>query len=446
MTQKITLVGGGLSGSLMAVYLAKRGYEVHVFERRKDMRDGSYEGGRSINLALSNRGIQALAKVGLDQEVLNIAIPMTGRMMHDRNGNLSYQPYGHEGQAINSVSRGGLNIRLLQLADAYPNIHLYFESKCIYADLEAGVTRYLMPDGSEHEDTADIVIATDGAYSAVRESFMKSSRFTYSQTYENHGYKELEITPDDQGEFRLIKNCLHIWPRKSFMMIALPNPGGNFTCTLFMPYEGNPGFDDLLHKSQVESLFEKEFADAVPLMPGLVNDFFDNPIGHLATIRCYPWVKGKTALLGDSAHAVVPFYGQGMNCSFEDCLVLDEMIELYHGNWEQILDAYQKSRKPDADAIATLAVNNFLEMRDLVGTPEFLHKKKVEHELSELYPELFQSQYELVTFSTKPYSFAYSRGEKNDRLLAHIISNGMEDHLANRKEMEPLLREFLQDS
>lgn len=443
MTQKITLVGGGLSGSLMAVYLARRGYEVHVFERRGDMRDGNYEGGRSINLALSNRGIKALAKVGLDKEVLDMAIPMTGRMMHDRSGNLSYQPYGKESQAINSVSRGGLNIRLLQLADEYANIHLYFDAKCTYADLEAGITRYTMKDGSEVEDKADIVIGTDGAYSAVREAFMKSSRFSYSQTYENHGYKELEITPDENGDFRLNKNCLHIWPRKSFMMIALPNPGGNFTCTLFMPYEGNPGFDDLLHKAQVEKLFQDEFSDAIPLMPGLTEDFFSNPIGHLATIRCYPWVKGRTALLGDSAHAVVPFYGQGMNCSFEDCLVLDEFIELYHGDWDQILDAYQKSRKPDADAIASLAVSNFVEMRDLVGSPAFLHKKHVEHELTELYPDKFQSQYELVTFSTKPYSYAFQQGEKNDRLLAHIIENKLENELTNKELITDLMNQYL---
>lgn len=444
MPEKITLVGGGLAGSLMAIFLARRGYDVKLYERRPDMRLGAYEGGRSINLALSNRGLRALEKVGLDKEVLEIAIPMTGRMMHDRNGNLSYQPYGREGQAINSVSRGGLNIRLLQLADEYPNIEMFFDHKCVFADLEAGVTKYTDAKGNTIEDTADIVIGTDGAYSAVRDAFMRSNRFTYSQTYEDHGYKELEITPDENGEFRLNKNCLHIWPRKSFMMIALPNPGGNFTCTLFMPFAGNPGFDDLLTDGQVKELFDKEFPDAVPMMPGLTEDFFGNPIGTLATIRCYPWVKGRTALLGDSAHAVVPFYGQGMNCSFEDCIVLDDFIEMYHGNWDQILDAYQKSRKPDADSIASLAVQNFVEMRDLVGTPEFLHKKHVEHELVELYPDLFQSQYELVTFSTKPYSYAYARGEKNDQLLRHIISNKMEDKLADRAVMEKVIKSFIQ--
>lgn len=443
MPEKITLVGGGLSGSLMAIFLARRGYDVKLYERRPDMRLGNLAGGRSINLALSNRGLRALERVGLDHEILAIAIPMTGRMMHDRTGNLSYQPYGKDGQAINSVSRGGLNIRLLELADEYSNIEIYFDHKCIFCDPDSGETRYQDSRGKEIIDVADIVIGTDGAYSAVREAFMHSSRFNYSQVYEEHGYKELEITPDESGEFRLNKNCLHIWPRKSFMMIALPNPGGNFTCTLFMPFEGNPGFDDLTSHENVRRLFEKEFPDALALMPGLEKDFFENPIGTLATIRCYPWVKGKTALLGDSAHAVVPFYGQGMNCSFEDCVVLDDFIDMYGGNWNQILDAYQQSRKPDADAIATLAVQNFIEMRDHVGSENFLHRKKIEHELSELYPDLFQSQYELVTFSDKSYSYAFNQGLKNDIILNHIIDNKLESKITDRDFFSNLLDEII---
>lgn len=442
MPQKITLVGGGLSGGLLSVFLARRGYEVHVYERRPDMRQGQYEGGRSINLALSTRGIRGLEKAGIAREVLDIAIPMTGRMMHDKTGNLAYQPYGKEGQAINSVSRGGLNIRLLQLADAYPNIHMYFDHKCTFCDPEQGITRYTDRDGNPVEDKADVVIGTDGAFSAVRDAFM-NGRFSYSQTYENHGYKELEITPDAYGEFRMNQNCLHIWPRSSYMMIALPNPGGNFTCTLFLPWEGELSFESLKTPEDVQKFFNRDFADAVPLMPGLTDDFFGNPTGSLATFRCYPWVKGRTALLGDSAHGVVPFYGQGMNCCFEDCIELDEFIGEFEGDWPKILDAYQKSRKPNADAIASLAVQNFVEMRDLVGTAAFLHRKHVEHELTELYPELFKSQYELVTFHTTPYSYALQMGAKNDRLLDHIINNKLESKLGEPGYMEPLIRELL---
>ncbi|MBS3915505.1 MAG: FAD-dependent monooxygenase [Bacteroidetes bacterium] len=443
MSEKITLVGGGLAGGLLGVYLARRGYKVKIFERRSDMRSGNYEGGRSINLALSTRGIRALEKVGLDKEILSIAIPMTGRMIHDVEGRLAYQPYGKDGQAIHSVSRGGLNIRLLQLADQYENIELFFDHRCVHADPDTGLTRYINANGDEIEDTADVVIGTDGAFSAVRDSMMRYPRFNYSQTYENHGYKELEITPGDSGEFRINKNCLHIWPRKSFMMIALPNPGGNFTCTLFMPFVGQPGFENLQTPQEILELFEKEFPDALPMMPGLSEDFFGNPTGALATIRCYPWVKGKTALLGDSAHAVVPFYGQGMNCSFEDCIILDELIDTCEGDWIKILDEYQKSRKPNADAIADLAVQNFVEMRDLVGTDAFLHRKHIEHDLTELYPDLFHSQYELVTFSTNPYSYAKVQGSKNDNLLDHIIEHKLESRITEKTFMENLIKEKL---
>ena len=442
MTKKITLVGGGLSGGLLSVFLARRGYEVFVYERRADMRSGRYEGGRSINLALSNRGIRGLEKAGIAKEILDIGIPMTGRMMHSREGNLAYQPYGKDGQAIYSVSRGGLNIRLLQLADAFPNIHMFFDYRCTFCDPETGFTRYITPEGNEVEDKADIVIGTDGAFSAVREAFMRG-RFNYSQTYENHGYKELEITADELGNFRLNKNALHIWPRSSYMMIALPNPGGNFTCTLFLAWEGETSFDTLNSPEAVKAFFNREFADAVPMMPGLTDDFFGNPTGTLATFRCYPWVKGNAALLGDSAHAIVPFYGQGMNCCFEDCIVLDELIDECDHNWEEILKRYQESRKPNADAIAALALQNFREMRDLVGSEAFLHRKHIEHDLTELYPHLFKSQYELVTFHTTPYEYALKMGAKNDRLLDAIIDGKLEDKMGDQSYMEPLIKEML---
>ncbi|MBM3400398.1 MAG: FAD-dependent monooxygenase [Bacteroidetes bacterium] len=444
MAEKITLVGGGLSGGLLSVFLARKGYEVHVYERRPDMRQGNYQGGRSINLALSTRGIRGLEKAGIAKDIMEIAIPMTGRMMHDRAGNLAYQPYGKDGQAIYSVSRGALNIRLLQLADAFPNIHMYFDHKCIFCDPESGITRYTDANGNVVEDKAVIFIGTDGAFSAVRDAFM-TSKFNYAQTYEDHGYKELEITPDENGEFCLQKNSLHIWPRTSFMMIALPNPGGNFTCTLFMPFEGENSFATLTTPEQVMTFFNKEFGDTVDMMPGLVDDFFGNPTGTLVTMRCYPWIKQRAALLGDSAHAIIPFYGQGMNCCFEDCIVMDELITAHKGNWSKALDDYQKSRKPNADAIASLAIQNFVEMRDLVGTEAFRHRKHVEHDLTELYPDLFKSQYELTTFHTTPYKYALDIGVKNDKLLNHIIQGKLEDRLTDKAFMEPLIRQMLAD-
>lgn len=441
MSEKVTLVGGGLAGSLMSIYLAKRGYEVYIYERRADMRSGNYVGGRSINLALSTRGLRGLAKVGLDAEVLDISIPMTGRMMHSVDGALKYQPYGKDGQAIYSVSRGQLNIKLLQLADQYPNIHMFFNHKCTGVNLETCETTYVNEAGETITDKADVVLGTDGAFSALRDAMQRTPRFNFSQTYENYGYKELEIVPSEGGDFQLDKNCLHIWPRKSFMMIALPNPGGNFTCTLFMPFEGKPGIDDLKTREDISAFFNTYFPDAVPMMPGLVDDYLNNPTGMLTTMRCYPWVNGKNALMGDSAHAVVPFYGQGMNCSFEDCVVLDECIEELGGDWANVLDAYQKLRKPNADAIANLALQNFVEMRDLVGSDAFLHKKKVEHMLSEKHPDLFVSQYERVTFSTRDYAEALAYGEHNDRVLEAIIQNGWEENLDDRAFVETLFAE-----
>lgn len=438
MAEKVTLVGGGLAGSLMSIYLAKRGYEVYIYERRADMRSGNYVGGRSINLALSTRGIRGLAKVGLDQDVLDISIPMSGRMMHPVQGDLKYQPYGKEGQAIYSVSRGQLNIKLLQLADQYPNIHMFFNHKCTAANLETCETTYTNENGETVVDKADVVLGTDGAFSALRDAMQRTPRFNFSQNYENYGYKELEIVPDTNGEFQLDKNCLHIWPRKSFMMIALPNPGGNFTCTLFMPFDGNPGIDDLKTPEQITAFFNTHFPNAMPMMPGLVDDYLQNPTGMLTTMRCYPWVKGNNALMGDGAHAIVPFYGQGMNCSFEDCVVLDECIEELGGDWSKILDTYQKLRKPNADAIANLALQNFVEMRDLVGSDAFLHKKKVEHALSEKHPDLFVSQYERVTFSTRDYAEALAYGELNDRVLESIIQHGWEERLDDRAFVETL--------
>ena len=438
MSEKVTLVGGGLAGSLMSIYLAKRGYEVYIYERRADMRSGNYVGGRSINLALSTRGLRGLAKVGLDAEVLDISIPMTGRMMHSVDGTLKYQPYGKDGQAIYSVSRGQLNIKLLQLADQYPNIHMFFNHKCTGVNLETCESTYVNEAGETITDKADVVLGTDGAFSALRDAMQRTPRFNFSQTYENYGYKELEIVPNEGGDFQLDKNCLHIWPRKSFMMIALPNPGGNFTCTLFMPFEGKPGIDDLKTREDITAFFDTYFPDAMPMMPGLVDDYLNNPTGMLTTMRCYPWVNGKNALMGDSAHAVVPFYGQGMNCSFEDCVVLDECIEELGGDWTNVLDAYQKLRKPNADAIANLALQNFVEMRDLVGSDAFLHKKKVEHMLSEKHPDLFVSQYERVTFSTRDYAEALAYGEHNDRVLEAIIQNGWEEKLDDRTFVETL--------
>ncbi len=436
MSEKITIVGGGLAGSLMAIYMAKRGFEVNLFERRPDMRKTNIYQGKSINLALSTRGLHALEKIGLDKEILADAIPMYGRMMHSKSGELTYHPYGKKGQAINSVSRGKLNQKLIELADQYENITIHFNAKCIDVNLENTTATFELEDGSHKTITSNRIFGTDGAFAATRGRMQFTDRFNYSQNYLHVGYKELAIPAGENGEFLMQKNALHIWPRGSFMMIALPNPEGDFTCTLFVPFEI---FDRIKTSEDALEFFKTEFPDAVPMMPTLLEDYKNNPIGNLVTVKCYPWaVSDKLALAGDAAHAVVPFYGQGMNCSFEDVVVLDNMIEKYGNDWYTVLDEYQKERKPNADAIADLAIQNYYEMADKVGDKHFLHKKHIEHDLTELYPDKFKSQYELTTFSLSGYKYALDQGKKNDLLLEKIIADGAEEKINDINYMNSL--------
>jgi len=442
--EKITVIGGGLAGSLVAIYFAKKGFDVALFERRPDMRRTDIAAGRSINLALSNRGLRALEKVGLDKEILKEAIPMRGRMMHSVEGELAFQPYGKAGEAIYSVSRGNLNIQLLKLADEHENITIHFEHKCTHVDYDNNKATFINAEGKEVTVDTGRVIGSDGAYAATRGVLEKTDRFDYSQAYLKHGYKELTIPATADGNFAMDANSLHIWPRGQYMMIALPNPDKSFTCTLFFPFEGAKSFETIDTTEKLQSFFKEQFNDAVGMMPTLNQDYFENPTGSLVTVRCYPWVKGdKLALLGDAAHAVVPFYGQGMNCAFEDCVILDECMDKYLPDWSKVFDEYQKERKPNADAIADLALQNFVEMRDLVGDEAFLHKKHVEHELSEKYPQDFISQYELTTFTHKPYSYALQQGAKNDNLLAEIINNGWEDKIDDQAFMQQLFTKHL---
>ena len=434
--KRITLVGGGLAGSLAAVYLAKRGYEVDIYERRPDMRNVEIPAGRSINLALSTRGIDALKRVGLDQVVLDQAIPMAGRMMHDEKGNLAYQPYGKDGQVINSVSRAHLNIQLLKLADEHKNVNQFFNMRCQEVDIENSICKFTNEKTGENiEVKSDYILGSDGAYSPVRLKMMKNDRFDYSQSYTKSGYKELNITPTPDGNFAMDPDSLHIWPRGNFMMIALPNPDKSFTCTLFMPYAGEVGFDQINSDQEILNFMNTYFADTVPLMPELLNDFKRNPVGSLVTVRCYPWHMKKATLIGDACHAIVPFYGQGMNCAFEDCVELDNCLEEF-GDWDKAMNEYQKRRKPNADAIADLALQNFIEMRDLVGDKDFLHYKKMEHQLCELYPDLFKSQYEMVTFSKVPYSEAKTKGAQNTQRVHDLIASKYEDKITDRSFVE----------
>lgn len=417
--KSIAIAGAGLVGSLLAIYLKKRGYHVTVFERRGDMRKNGAEAGRSINLALSNRGIRALEEVGLADELKKVAIPMHGRMMHDKQGKLSSFAYGKEGQFINSVSRSGLNIVLMNEADRL-GVQFRFDQRVTGVDLNK---TQLQINGSSVTDLQfDYIIGADGAFSAVRGAFQFTDRFDYEQDYIDHGYKELHIPPGTAGSFQLEKNYLHIWPRESFMMIALPNPDGSFTCTLFFPFEGSPSFESLKTKKEVENFFEETFPDAKKLMPELLHDFEINPTSSLVTIKCYPWVRNKTLLIGDAAHGIVPFYGQGMNAGFEDCRILNDLLNQHQDNWDSVLSVFQKQRKPDTDAIARLALDNFIEMRDLVTDADFLLRKKIEGKLYELFPDKWIPLYPMVTFmDSMRYSDALRTGQKQKLIMDEVM-------------------------
>jgi kynurenine 3-monooxygenase len=417
----IALIGAGLVGSLLAIYLRKRNYHVSVLERRPDMRKKGYEGGRSINLALSNRGIRALEEVGLAEALKKEAIPMHGRMIHDIHGNISFQPYGKEGEYINSISRSGLNKVLMSEAESL-GAHFFFERRIQHVDFEKTSITFQTSNHETQTSNFDLIIGTDGAFSAVRLAMQMTDRFDYQQDYIDHGYKELHIPADKSGGYQMDKTALHIWPRESYMLIALPNPDSSFTLTLFFPFEGEPSFSKLKTEQEVDLFFRTIFPDAYNLMPDLLKDFFHNPTSSLVTVKCFPWVKNKILLIGDAAHAIVPFYGQGMNAGFEDCRELNLLLDQHSDDWEKVLPAFQSLRKPNADAIAQLALDNFIEMRDLVNDPDFILRKKIEAKLHQLYPTKWIPLYSMVTFREDiRYSVAYATGQKQKKIMEEVL-------------------------
>ena len=424
-TTKFVLIGSGLAGGLLAAYLGRRGYDVDLYERRADPREGNMVGGRSINLALSTRGIQALEQIGIADEVLKHAIPMRGRMIHPaRAGDrIIFAPYDIDpNKHINSIGRAALNTTVIEAAQRYPNVRVHFNHKCIGVDIDSATARLFNTSTNQPlSASADSIIGVDGAFSAVRQSMqLKIDNFQYDESYLAHGYKELTIPPGPNGSWQMEKNALHIWPRKSFMMIALPNPDGSFTCTLFWEFEGPRSFATTKTDDDIRRFFEEEFPDAVPLMPNLLDDFRNNPTGSLVTIRCAPWFyKDRVALVGDAAHAVVPFYGQGMNAAFEDCVVLDECLEKFPHDRHRAFAEYFERRKVNADALADLALENFIEMRDKTASRAFRAKKKLDHFLEAALPGIYLPLYTMVTFTRIPYAEAARRAQLQDRIIMY---------------------------
>ena len=424
MEKNAIIIGAGLVGSLWAVYLSRAGYKVRIYEGRSDIRRADISAGKSINLALSNRGWKALDMVGVGDEIRKIAIPMHGRIMHDTESELTFQPYGKKGQSIFSISRGGINAKMMDIAEEHGNAQIFYEHQCVDVDLDKGaLTLVNRETGETVKDSADVVFACDGAFSVVRyKGMQKLDRFNFSQLYIEDGYREILLPANDDGSYKLDKNALHIWPRGRFMLIALPNEGGSFTCTLFMPFENHEhSFNNLKSKEQVDQFFKSTFPDFYEMMPNIADAWGDHPLSSLAIMRSYPWHHGKVALMGDAAHATVPFYGQGMNAGFEDCSVMWGLVQKHNENWPAIFEEYSQIRKADGDALQDLSLHNYYVMRDYVADPQFLLRKKIEAKFSEQYPNDWMPLYSQVTFSDIPYSEALKRGKEQDKIMDIVM-------------------------
>lgn len=425
MTQRsFTVVGGGPVGSLLAISLARHGYKVGLYEGRPDSRQTSIYQGKSINIALSDRGWGALEKLGVGSNAKSQAIPMFHRAIHGIEGELSELPYGKAGDSIWSVSRGGINEQLLDIVDTEPNITTYFEHRLVNIDFDTATTTFRVKNADEVTVKSDFAFGADGANSKVRRLAHYVPRFSYSQSYMPQCYIELNIPANPDGSHQLEKNALHIWPRKDFMLIALPNTDGTFTCTLFLNHSGDPSFESLTDRVKVESFFQNYFAAAMPYLENPVEMFMERSAAPLFLVHVYPWsFNRKIGLIGDAAHAIVPFYGQGMNCGFEDVAELDALIQQFNHDWDQIFPAYEEARKPNGDAIAELSKRNFVEMSDLSGDPKFQLQKKIEAKFSERFPELWTPLYSMVTFSPNvPYSEALRIGDEQNRIMEKIMA------------------------
>ena len=402
--------------------MTKRGYKVNVFERRKDLRSEIITAGKSINLALSKRGWTALEKVGIDAEVMKIAIPVYKRIMHDEKGVLTDQPYGNEGESIYSVSRAQMNVLMMNLAEKN-GAKLHFNEKCIDVDFDQSIVAFENTQTKKNRKIkSDFIIGADGAFSVVRKQMVSKFQHDYEYNEINHDYKELLIPSGKNNNYLLDKNALHIWPRGDFMLMALANLDGSFTCTLFAPKKGSNSFEGLNTKKEVENYFASIFPDFKELVPNLYEQWIANPTSTLGIVKTYPWhIRNTSLLIGDAAHATVPFYGQGMNCGFEDCRVLNEILENHNDDLNLSFNKYSEIRKPNGDGVQDLSMQNFIVMRDKTADPMFLLQKKIEKKFSNLYPDKWTPLYSMVSFSNISYSDAWNTGMKQEKIMQEIM-------------------------
>jgi kynurenine 3-monooxygenase len=421
--EKILIVGGGLVGSLLSIYLAKQGYEINLFDRYPDFRRAKAPAGRSINLTICERGFSSLDRVGAGDLVRAISVPCYGRMIHAVDGTVEFQPYGNRREALHSVSRNNLNRALLTLAMEQPSLKCHFQQKCVEVDLNGpAVTFKNLRTGETSEWRGDRLIGADGAHSAVRLHMQRALRFNFVQQYMEQGYKELNVPPTQAGNWALDGHMIHIWPRGAYMLIGFPNLDRSFTLSLHIPFEGTPSFSSLQKPEDVLRLFETQFPDALPLVPNLVEDFFGRPEASMVTIRCFPWTyQDKVSLIGDAAHAIVPSYGQGANSGFEDCAAFADLLAASGGDWSRALRRFEALRKPNADTIGDLALRHFIELRDLVGDPQFQLRKRIERRINELFPDRYVSLYNMVSFTNLPYEEALHRDREQRAVVEQLL-------------------------
>lgn len=441
------IIGAGLVGSLWAVYLSKAGYKVDVYERRADMRLTKMSAGKSINLATSYRGWKALDEVGIGDEIRKMAIPMYGRTLHHGDDDIKYQPYGNHDQAIYSVSRGEINAKLMSIAEQNPPVHIQFNAECV--DIDFAQDKAIFKDtlsGEITAATADVIFATDGAFSAARyHGMQKLDQFNYSQQYIADGYREILLPANEDGTHKLPMHSLHIWPRGRFMLIALPNFDGSFTCTLFMPFENDTYcFNNLDSKEKVNEFFKEVFPDFYDLMPNVADSWEEHPLSSLAIIRCFPWTHRKLALMGDAAHATVPFFGQGMNAGFEDCSVMWDLMNKHMDNWPVIFKEYEKLRKPNGDAVQDLSLQNYLVMRDKVTDTDFLLLQKIERRMNYLYPDSYFPLYSMVSFTNIDYATALKKGNEQEAMIKQIIEENSITETTAEEAIDNILHTFME--
>jgi kynurenine 3-monooxygenase len=445
--QRLVLVGGGLAGSLLAIYLSRRGYLVDVFDRQSDPRGGRQGQRPSLNLTLCERGLRALAAVGLEEQALALAMPARGRRIHALDGAITFQPYGNHGEAIHSISRNELNLLLVRVAAEAPGVTYHFEQKCVEVDAARGAATFRHTrTGEVTQSKSAKIFGTDGAYSTVRMQLQKTERFDYSQQYASQGYKELTIPALPGGEWPLQPDALHIWPRGRFMLIGFPNRCGSFTCALYAPFSGESSFERLTDERQLLAFMRENFSDVAELLPSVTQQFFERPANTMLTVRCRPWSRhGNVLLLGDAAHSILPSYGQGANAGFEDVAVLDRCLDRFGEDWEAVFSEFEHLRRPNMDVMAELCVDHFFELNERVGDPHFLLRKTIERQLQELYPNRFAPLYSTVAFTCTPYAEAVRLDRVQRAAVDRIMAlDGIETAIQG-PELALLAKRYIQE-